>query len=146
LVDSETIVWGRVSLKTTTKKYIPSEHQEQVGFINWWKKQFPSMIIFSIPNGGRRAMSVAKKLKAEGLTPGVPDLFCPKLNLWVEMKRTKGGKLSVEQEKMIAYLRRIGHNVIVGLGATDASAKVLKFLEEREKKSITTSGKSWIYE
>lgn len=117
-----------------SKKYIPTEHAEQVGFIQWWRKTFPSLIIFSIPNGGRRAMSVAKKLKAEGLTPGVPDLYCPRLKLWIEMKRTKGGSLSEEQEKMIAYLRRIGDHVIVGLGAEDASRKVLKFLEEREKK------------
>ena len=91
------------------------------------------MIIFSIPNGGRRAISVAKRLKAEGLTPGIPDLYCPRLKLWVEMKRTKGGKLSPEQEKMIDYLLRIGDNVIVGYGAEDASRKILKFLEERNK-------------
>lgn len=78
-------------------------------------------------------MSVAKKLKAEGLTPGVPDLYCPRLHLWVEMKRTKGGKLSSEQEKMISYLRRIGDDVIIGFGARDASIKVLKFLEEKNK-------------
>ena len=103
-----------------------------MGFVQWWKKTFPSMIIFSIPNGGRRAMSVAKKLKAEGLTPGVPDLYCPRLKMWIEMKRTKGGSLSEEQEKMIAYLRRIGDHVIIGMGAEDASRKVLKFLEERK--------------
>lgn len=126
---------GCVSLKikSTTKKYIPTEHAEQVGFVQWWRSQFPSLIIFSIPNGGRRAMSVAKKLKAEGLTPGVPDLYCPRLKLWIEMKRTKGGSLSEEQDKMIAYLRRIGDHVIVGLGATDASRKVLEFLEGRDK-------------
>lgn len=122
-----------VRTKTRTKKLIPSEHAEQVGFVRWWRNQFPQLIIFSIPNGGRRAMSVAKKLKEEGLTPGVPDLYCPRLKLWIEMKRTKGGKLSTEQEKMISYLRRIGDYVIIGLGATDASAKVLKFLEERNK-------------
>ena len=146
LVDYENVVRSRVSLKTTTKKYIPSEHAEQVGFVRWWRNKFPQLIIFSIPNGGRRAMSVAKKLKEEGLTPGVPDLYCPRLKLWIEMKRTKGGKLSTEQEKMIAYLLKIGDNVIVGLGATDASTKVLKFLEEGEKKSIGASNKSWIYE
>src|SRR5574343_753639 len=95
----------------------PTEHQEQVGFYEWWKLRFPSVLLISIPNGGKRAISVAKRLKAEGLTPGVPDLFCPKYNLWVEMKRTKGGKLSDEQEKIIKYLKLIGHSVIVGKGA-----------------------------
>jgi len=110
----------------------PTEHQEQVGFYEWWKLRFPSVLLISIPNGGKRAISVAKRLKAEGLTPGVPDLFCPKYNLWVEMKRTKGGKLSDEQEKIIKYLKLIGHSVIVGKGATDASRQVLNFLKERE--------------
>jgi hypothetical protein len=115
------------------KQYIPTEHQEQVGLVLWWKKMFPSMLLFSIPNGGHRAISVAKRLKAEGLTPGIPDLYCPRLKLWLEMKRTKGGKLSPEQEKMIEYLLRIGDSVIVGYGAEDASRKILKFLEERNK-------------
>lgn len=105
----------------------PSEHEEQVGFVNWFRGNFPGILIFAVPNGGKRAMSVARQLKAEGVVPGVPDLCIPAWGLWVEMKRTKGGKLSDDQMAMMAYLESIGQKVIVGLGATDASRKVLQW-------------------
>jgi len=110
-------------------KISPSEHSEQVGFINWFRSQYPETLIFAIPNGEKRAISVAKRLKMEGVVRGVPDLFIPAWNLWVEMKRVSGGRLSTDQKQMISYLENIGHTVIVGKGATDASQQVLKFME-----------------
>jgi len=110
----------------------PSEHQHQVGFVNWFRARFPRVLIFAIPNGEKRALSVAKRLKAEGVVRGVPDLFIPEWCVWVEMKRTTGGRLSPEQREMIAYLEGIGQKVIVGKGAKDASAKVLAAFLERE--------------
>lgn len=109
----------------------PSEHSEQVGMINWFRGRFPGVLIFAIPNGEKRSLSVAKRLKAEGVTRGVPDLYVPMWNLWIEMKRKSGGRLSPEQKQMIDYLKGIGHTVIVGKGAEDASAQILQFLEER---------------
>ena len=110
---------------------LPSEHSEQVGLINWFRGRFPGVLIFAIPNGEKRALSVAKRLKAEGVTRGVPDLYIPAWNLWIEMKRQKGGRLSPEQKQVIDYLKGIGHTVVVGRGAEDASAQILHFLEER---------------
>ena len=105
----------------------PSEHEEQVGFVNWFRAKFPGVLIYAIPNGGHRAVSVGKSLKAEGVTPGVPDLHIPAWGLWVEMKRVKGGKLSDDQMGMIGHLEGIGQKVIVGRGARDASEQVLRF-------------------
>ena len=110
---------------------LPSEHSEQVGLINWFRGRFPGVLIFAIPNGEKRALSVAKRLKAEGVTRGVPDLYVPAWNLWIEMKRKSGGRLSPEQKQIITYLQSLGHTVIVGKGAEDASAQILQFLEER---------------
>ena len=107
-----------------------SEHDEQVGFVNWWRARFPGVLLFAIPNGGHRAMSVAKSMKAEGVTPGIPDLHAPALKLWIEMKRVKGGRLSADQVEMIAHLESIGHTVIVGHGSRDASEKVLAYLQK----------------
>ena len=106
---------------------IPSEHQEQCGFLHWFRSKFPGVLIFAIPNGGHRAMSTAKALKAEGVMRGVPDLFVPEWNLWIEMKRQKQGRLSPDQKHVIRKLENIGHTVIIGFGATDASRKVLQF-------------------
>lgn len=108
----------------------PSEHQEQVGLVNWFRLQFPGVLIFAVPNGERRALSVAKRLKAEGVVRGIPDLFIPAWLTWIEMKREKGGRLSPEQVQTIEYLRGIGHTVIVGKGAQDASRQIM---EERTK-------------
>ena len=59
-------------------------------------------LLFAVPNGGDRRPSVAASLKAEGVKPGVPDLFLPVAlryddeqgwcvtryhGLWIEMKR-----------------------------------------------------------
>jgi len=84
-------------------------------------------LIFAIPNGEKRAITVAKRLKAEGVVRGIPDLFIPQWNLWVEMKRVSGGRLSPEQKAMITYLESIGNTVIVGKGAADASKQILEF-------------------
>jgi len=105
----------------------PSESEEQIGFLRWFETTFPGVRILHVPNGGHRAMSVAKKMKAEGVRPGVPDLLVPRWFLWIEMKRQKGGRLSADQKDWISYLEGIGQTVIVGEGATDASRKVLEW-------------------
>lgn len=107
---------------------VPSEHQEQAGFVQWFRAKWPRVLIFAIPNGGKRNISTARNLKLEGVMPGVPDLFIPAWGIWIEMKRQKGGRLSPDQIEMINYLESIGHHVIVGHGATDASAKLLSVL------------------
>jgi len=67
----------------------------------------------------------------EGVVAGIPDLFVPAWTLWIEMKRAKGGRISPEQKAMIAYLEAVGHDVIVGKGAADASSSILDFVKER---------------
>ena len=116
--------------QTLVLKTSHSEHSEQVGFVNWFRAKYPKVLIFAIPNGEKRAISVAVRLKEEGVTPGIPDLYIPSCNLWVEMKRVKGGRISPDQKKIISYLESVGHTVIVGKGATDASKQVLEFLEK----------------
>jgi|TARA_B110000285_G_C14564594_1_gene355063 hypothetical protein len=89
-------------------------------------------LIFAIPNGEKRAISVAKRLKMEGVVRGIPDLFVPAWTLWIEMKRVSGGRLSTEQRQMIKYLEGIGHTVIIGKGAGDASKQILDFFERKK--------------
>ncbi len=114
-----------------TYRFKHSEHSEQVGFVNWFRAKYPHTLIFAIPNGEKRSISVATRLKAEGVTRGIPDLYIPSCNLWVEMKRATGGRLSPDQKKVIEYLRSVGHTVIVGKGAGDASKQVLEFLDAK---------------
>ena len=115
----------------SASKTSPSEHSEQVGFINWFRVKYPNVLIFAIPNGEKRAITVAKRLKAEGVVRGIPDLFIPQWTLWVEMKRISGGRLSPEQKGMITYLEGIGQKVIVAKGAADASRQILEHCDAR---------------
>jgi hypothetical protein len=113
----------------SNKESIASEHAEQVTLISEFKREFPSVLIFSIPNGGFRDMNTAKKLKAEGAVKGIPDLFIPAWKTWVEMKRTKGGTLSPEQKKMKSHLESIGYKVIVGKGWAHAMQQLKEILK-----------------
>jgi hypothetical protein len=102
----------------------PSEHLEQVRLVSWFRKTWPNVLIFAIPNGGGRSMAQGASLKAEGVTAGIPDLFCPEWLLWVEMKKVSGGIVSPAQKGMISYLESIGQRVIIGHGFEDAKAQI----------------------
>ena len=102
----------------------PSEHLEQVRLVSWFRRSYPDVRIFAVPNGGARSGVQGAKLKAEGVAPGVPDLFVPEWLLWVELKRQKGGTVSPDQRDWIAYLEAIGHQCIVGRGFEDAKRQI----------------------
>lgn len=111
----------KLKLKPETQ---PSEHLEQVRLVSWFRRNYPGVRIFAIPNGGARSGPQGASLKAEGVSPGVPDLFVPEWLLWVELKREKGGVVSPVQRDWIEYLESIGHRVIVGRGFDDAKRQI----------------------
>lgn len=81
----------------------------------------------AVPNGGHRAMHEAKVLRAEGVSPGVPDLLifdAPEAGGYVgaaiEMKRADGGKVSAEQREWIDALLARGWDARVCAGADAA--------------------------
>ena len=102
-----------------------SEHLQQVRLVSWFRKTYLGVRVFAIPNGGHRGASQGASLKAEGVSPGVPDLFVPEWLLWLEMKREAGGVVSPVQRDWIQYLEGIGHRVIVGKGFEDAKRQIL---------------------
>jgi len=99
---------------------VPTEHQEQVEFIQWFRRTYIGVRIFAIPNGESRSQSAGARLKAEGVSAGVPDLFIPAWNTWIEMKRSKGGSVSEKQKDWLAYLESVGHKTFVCKGADSA--------------------------
>ena len=107
-----------------TRKTVPSEHAEQVAFVHWFRLQHPTALIFAIPNGGNRNIVTAGKLKAEGVTPGVPDLFIPGWRMFIEMKRRKGGRVTPEQKRVMAHLVGCGYRCIVAKGCEDAIKQI----------------------
>jgi hypothetical protein len=91
-----------------------SEHNEQMVFFNRIRTlalndpryATAARRTFAIPNGGGRSKREAGRLKAEGVTAGVSDLFCSvarggRHGLYIEMKSLTGFA-SREQREWIA--------------------------------------------
>lgn len=135
--------------KKKIKPLIPTESQEQRCLIQWAKiikfkflgslndskieDRFISEFIFAIPNGGSRHKIEAKKLKEEGVTPGVPDLFfhVPRgifCGLFIEMKRKKYSKTSIEQREYHKKLFECGYKVCVCKSFEEAKTAILNYL------------------
>ena len=111
---------------------LPTEHDEQVAFVAEFRLRWPDAWIYAVPNGGKRSKAAAGKLKAEGVTPGVPDLPVPAWKLWIEMKRQKGRVVSKAQEEWRGHLEDAGHTVLVCRGRDDAIRQVMQFLDEQD--------------
>lgn len=111
------------------KKFTPSEHAIQAAFIRWTNlviHQYPALEnLFAIPNGGlrpykidkqgRRYSAVGRKMKAEGVKEGPPDLLLLVARLGyhglgIETKRP-GGRLSPAQQDWHERLTREGYFV-----------------------------------
>lgn len=95
---------------------VPSEHQEQCMLFAWAAYRPVLALLHAIPNGGKRDIRTDAMLKAEGVKPGVPDIFLPIARgpyhgMYIELKRRKGGVLSKEQEAWIRALD--GRGVLV---------------------------------
>lgn len=139
-----------------------TEHQEQCAVVGWARAVAaacpPLDNLFAIPNGAqfsglgqRLAVIVAGRLKAEGLKPGVPDLFLA----WPMPRRTGfGGGLvggsfggaflemkrawvagtpnrPVTSPAQAAWLRRLaaaGYATMVAYGADEAIAFLCRYL------------------
>ncbi len=114
---------------------ILSEHDEQTLLIKWFDLQYRGRIVlFAIPNGGQRNLLVAKKMKAEGVRAGVPDLFLAVARhgfagLFIEMKRVKSGYVSQTQKEMISRLENAGYKCIVCKGFDHAKAEIEEYLK-----------------
>lgn len=96
-----------------------SEHEEQRNFVQWMRQKHPELWIFAVPNGGHRGASQGARLKAEGVSRGVPDLYIPALRLWIEMK-IKGGRVEADQKRWHSYLDGIGDRVVVAYSRDEA--------------------------
>ncbi len=82
-----------------------SEDTLQANCIKWFRYQYPKLTIFAIPNGGKRNIREAVRLKSTGTLPGVADLFLmvgtSNYNgLFIEMKlpKTKQSELQNDFE------------------------------------------------
>lgn len=120
------------------RKHRLSEHDEQVAVIQWarvFAHKWPGLaLLHAIPNGGSRNKREAVRLKAEGVLPGVPDLFLPvargtQHGLYIEMKHGRN-QLTSAQKAVSALLRRQGYAVIVCYEADEAISAISNYIKE----------------
>ena len=117
-----------------------SESTEQQAVVQWFSMQYPKYRLISVPNGQmigcRNKFALIAKYKAEGLTPGVSDLFlCVPKNgysgLWLEMKaRGKGvSSLSSDQKLWLADMAKIGYRAEWAAGFEQAKEIIEEYLK-----------------
>ena len=124
-----------------------NEHIHQSRVIDWYRvtyKQYKTAL-FAIPNGfwldgmnKAKAQRYIKHLKAEGYTPGVPDLFLaiPRMSfggLWIEMKARKEDlksppKVSKEQHAIGSMLLNNGYLACSCEGKEEAKQIIGRYL------------------
>ena len=120
------------------KRLLPKEGEEQARLFSWaamhtW--EHPELaLLFHIPNGGKRGKAEAARFQAEGVKPGVPDLFLPVPRsgfhgLFIELKRQAGGRASKEQNVWIKTLVDQGYRAFVAKGWEEAAREILLYLE-----------------
>ncbi|NBW32041.1 MAG: VRR-NUC domain-containing protein [bacterium] len=123
----------KATSQTPSKRGQP-EHRMQVALFKWAKLAAATDprigLMFAIPNGGARNAIVASKLKAEGVKPGVPDVFLPVPageyhGLWIELK-VKPNKPSPEQQDWIRKLILAGYRVEVVYDDWDRARRLVE--------------------
>ena len=118
---------------------VPTEHEEQKALFAWqqWvQHQYPGLeLMHAIPNGGKRDLVIAARLKEEGVKAGVPDICLPvpkggKAGMYIEMKRLKGARATPEQLQWLSALSRQGYYCVLCHGWEQARDEILRYMTE----------------
>ncbi|HEX7386258.1 MAG TPA: VRR-NUC domain-containing protein [Castellaniella sp.] len=113
------------------------EDDHQAALIRWARlqsKTTPELaLLLHIPNGGRRNIREAARLKAQGVRAGVPDLLLPvsrfgRHGLWIELKAPKNGRVSADQKQWIEDLNKQGYAAMVCVGWLQARDAIIDYL------------------
>lgn len=116
---------------------VASESVEQICLFRWAmyeEGKYPELsLMYHIPNGGKRNITTAKRLKAEGVKAGVPDIHLPVARhgfhgLYIELKKKKGNSTTENQDHWLEALNAQGYHAVVCRGWEEASEKILSYL------------------
>ena len=114
------------------------EHDAQSAVFVWAAhpvtlRRYPLLeLLYAVPNGEKRDLKVAQRLKKEGVKSGVPDLQLPVprggwAGLYIEMK-AGSNKPTPAQARFIELLIGQGHRVSVQRSAAAAIAEIEWYL------------------
>lgn len=107
------------------------EDQIQAAVVKWFDLQYPNYAgrLFAVPNGGKRHITTAVRLRTTGVRRGVPDLHLPVKTknfsgLVIELK-AKGGKPTPEQSDWLEFYLKQNFMAVLCVGV-DAAINTLK--------------------
>lgn len=108
-----------------------SEDEEQEILVDWM--DYNNILYFAIPNGGKRPIQTAVRLKRTGVKAGVPDLMIclPRgvyAGLFIELKRKVGGIISLNQKLWLKNLNGAGYKATACRGADEAINLIQEYL------------------
>lgn len=124
---------------------LEDQHQEKIfhtAFLNFdYEPRLKGL--YHPPNGGKRDPNTARALQRRGVKPGVPDiqLDVPKFDsegnpiyfgLRLELKRTREGDISPDQEARLTQLAKDGYRAIVCWGWIAAWDEILWYLDRED--------------
>ena len=123
--------------KKNKGKSAPTEHDLQVRCLRWLRNNHKRVLCYAIPNGAYTTKTTARKLVAEGVCHGVPDLHIPMArgeyhSLYIEMKNGKAGRLSDAQKEMHTRLQDYGNKVVVCRNTKEFIKTINEYLNENE--------------
>lgn len=123
----------------STKMQHPESKLQQT-CVRWFRLQYPKIArcLFAIPNGGRRSKIEAAIMQAEGVTPGVSDLFLMVPTgfyhgMFIEMKAGKG-KLSDAQADFLFLADQQKYAVAVCYSLDEFMKSVEGYLKDESEK------------
>ncbi len=127
--------------KRQSNPKVPYEDVEQKKVFDWSalnEKRYPDLeLLNGSLNGFRLTPSLRLKAKQQGLKKGYPDIFLPVRNgefsgLFIELKRIKGGSVSLEQKEFLKRLNEQGFRAVVCKGHKAAIEVIENYLLDKE--------------
>jgi hypothetical protein len=111
-----------------------TESQQQAECVEWFRETYPeySLLLYAVPNGGKRSGREAAQFAREGVVSGVPDqvLAVPKNGyhgLYIEQKK-KGNKPSPNQLTVMGALTGQGYKCVVVYSTEEFQQVITEYL------------------
>lgn len=113
-----------------------------------WAEQYPEIRrhLFAIENGGSRTKSDARRLRLQGVTPGVSDYFYAypaqgKHGFFIELKRPalfskRAGRPTIAQLHFLAEKSVLGYQTMIAVGWVQAANALIEYRSDLGIKKI----------
>lgn len=131
------------------------EHDHQKALFIWWalesgRREIDHRLMWATPNGGFRHIGTARRLKAEGVKSGVPDVFLAIPSngyhgLFVELKSpAKTSRVSESQREIKCLLEKQGYDCKICFGWDAARKSIEEYLNPLTKYSDAKEKKEFV--